>query len=189
MTATKLTGKRPIGPDAPMAGVGLVECSHACGDADLKEPVYPKENMQRKRFSRAAHAKLVFDLSAEFGKDAAWKLAAMDALRKADPYDLLLMHGLTTAEQLEFVEALIQKHLSRSGFKGFMGAQARICKWRSVVFEKLVIGRLCLDAFLGIRASSSSFWSCGLIHHVPPAITMSCSLGGWPERGERVRNW
>eukprot|EP00198_Chlamydomonas_reinhardtii_P000694 XP_001690029.1 predicted protein [Chlamydomonas reinhardtii] len=93
--------------------------------------------MQRKRFSRAAHAKLVFDLSAEFGKDAAWKLAAMDALRKADPYDLLLMHGLTTAEQLEFVEALIQKHLtSAAGLSEESGSGTGddyIRRWREVM--------------------------------------------------------
>ncbi|PNW88421.1 hypothetical protein CHLRE_01g028650v5 [Chlamydomonas reinhardtii] len=61
----------------------------------------------------------------------------MDALRKADPYDLLLMHGLTTAEQLEFVEALIQKHLtSAAGLSEESGSGTGddyIRRWREVM--------------------------------------------------------
>eukprot|EP00198_Chlamydomonas_reinhardtii_P002124 XP_001691460.1 predicted protein [Chlamydomonas reinhardtii] len=77
--------------------------------------------MQKKCFSRAAraenarHAKLVRDLAKEFGKDATWQLAAMDALRKANPDELELMHGLTAAKTLEFVDALIQFKTSAAG--------------------------------------------------------------------------
>ena len=124
--------------------------------------------MQKKCFSRAAraenarHAKLVRDLAKEFGKDATWQLAAMDALRKANPDELELMHGLTAAKTLEFVDALIQ-FKSRSGNYGRSSPDWR---WRSVREAcTVVVGRLYLHAF---RASSSSFWSCGLIHHVTP---------------------